>query len=294
LVTLAGAVVDAQAAPVPPREMDPVSFVTGRDGGWRRPELEVYRWPELPGFLILDTRDYATQQRMFHRLAFFVEKAGYVGRVADYDEIALLRGYNAHDYYNEDIVRFIEAAERQGIPLLPEETELMALLEVNGAFRRRVDRLEARRGGVLSVSRESGPSLRRLHLHHELTHGVFYADTAYAAACRSAWARLAPDTRQFYRLFLAWQQYDVSDAYLVVNEFQAWTLHNPERWTEDFFRKFAADQLSRDLPNDHPLYKRIVEMPGAPFREIHLSLRQAMALTSPAAAARLDALRALP
>jgi hypothetical protein len=100
--------------------------------------------------------------------------------------------------------------------------------------------------------------------------------------------------RQFYRLFFAWQQYDVADLYLVVNEFQAWTLHNPERWTEDFFRRFAADQLTRDLPDDHALYRRIVELPGAPFREIHRALREAMAQTSPAAAAQLDALRALP
>ena len=59
-------------------------------------------------------------------------------------------------------------------------------------------------------------------MYHELTHAVFYLDREYAAACRRIWASLAPDVRQFYRLFLAWHEYNVADNYLLVNEFQAW------------------------------------------------------------------------
>ena len=63
------------------RPIDPVTLAAGTDNAWRRPELEVYRWDSVPGFLIVDTRDYLVQQRIFHRLAFFVEKAGHVGRL---------------------------------------------------------------------------------------------------------------------------------------------------------------------------------------------------------------------
>ena len=273
------------------RPIDPAALAAGKDGGWRRTDFEIYRWDAIPGFILLDTIDYEVQERFFHRLAFFVEKAGHVGRIEDYGAIAGLHGYFAHNYYNEDLARFFTLAEQRGIALLPEEEQLIAILESNGALRRRVDRYEAIPGGILSISRESGPALRRLHIYHEVSHAVFYLDRSYAAACRDVWASLTPEVRQFYRLFLAWQEYNVADNYLLVNEFQAWTLHQKEAGVEEYFRKFAASQMERDLPKDHDAYRAVVEMPGEPFLDVHRRLHEAMLRASPAVTRRLDALR---
>lgn len=273
------------------RPIDPVVLAAATDNAWRRSELEVYRWDGLPGFLIIDTIDYLVQQRLFHRLAFFVEKAGHVGRLQEYDAISGLRGYMAHNYYNEDVAVFLTQAEQKGMALLPEEQLLVSILMANGALRRRVDRYEARPGGVLSISRESAAALRRLHVHHEISHAAFYLDPGYAAACRRLWAALPPELQKYYRLFLAWREYDVTNNYLLINEFQAWTLHHREDDVEDYFRKFALSQLGREPPFERDTYRAIVEAPGEPFRNLHSSLREALARSSPAVAQRLEKLR---
>ncbi len=273
------------------RSIDAAALAAGKDAGWRRPDFEVYRWDAIPGFILLDTRNYEVQERLFHRLAFFVEKAGHVGRIEDYGAIAGLHGYFAHNYYNEDLARFFTLAEQTGIALLPEEEQLIDILESNGALRRRVDRYESTPGGILSISRESGPALRRLHVYHEVSHAVFYLDGGYAAACRDVWASLTPELRQFYRRFLAWQEYNIADSYLLINEFQAWTLHQKEAGVEDYFRKFAASQTERDLPKDHDAYRAIVEMQGEPFLDVHRRLHEALLRASPTVTRQLDALR---
>jgi hypothetical protein len=273
------------------RPIEPGALAAGTDQGWRRPDFEVYRWALVPGFVILDTRDYQVQQRLFQRLAFFVEKAGHVGRIEDYEALAGLHGYYAHNYYNEDLARFFTAAEQKALPLLPEEQELIRILESNGNLRRRVDRYEAVPGGILSISRESGTALRRLHVYHELTHAVFYLDRGYSDACRRIWASLDPDVRQFYRLFLAWQQYNVSDDYLLVNEFQAWTLHNKEAGVEEYFRRFAASQLERNLAVGHDTYQAVVDMKGEPFLDAHRRLHEALLSAAPEVTRALDAAR---
>ncbi len=273
------------------RPIDPVTLAAATDNAWRRPELEVYRWDGAPGFLIIDTRDYLVQQRIFHRLAFFVEKAGHVGRLEEYDDIAGLNGYLAHNYYNEDLAIFFSQAESRGMALLPEEQELVSILLANGSLRRRVDRYEARPGGVLSISREAAGALRRLHVHHELSHAAFYLVPGYSAACRRLWAGLAPEVRQYYRLFLAWRQYDVTNNYLLVNEFQGWTLHHREEAVEDYFRGFAAAQAERNLPRDGDTYRAIVGLAGEPFRDVQRSLREALAQEAPQFARVLDRLR---
>ena len=48
--------------------------------------------------LIFDTASYAVQARFFRRLAFYVEKQGYRGRLLTDAELGSRRGYNAHDY----------------------------------------------------------------------------------------------------------------------------------------------------------------------------------------------------
>ena len=61
-------------------------------------DFDLYRWDLLPTTLIFDFKDYAIQDKYLKRLAFFVEKLGFKGRLASDEEIAGLHGWNAHDY----------------------------------------------------------------------------------------------------------------------------------------------------------------------------------------------------
>ena len=73
---------------------------------WRQPDYELFSWTRFPGILIMDTASYAVQSRFFKRLAFYVEKRGYRGRLIPEEEFAGLHGFNAHDYRAEDLARF--------------------------------------------------------------------------------------------------------------------------------------------------------------------------------------------
>ena len=68
---------------------------------WRRDDFELYEWRGVPAavapLLIFDTANYAIQSRLFRRLAFFVEKRGFRGRLLGDEDLAGRRGYNAHD-----------------------------------------------------------------------------------------------------------------------------------------------------------------------------------------------------
>jgi len=90
--------------------------------------------------LILETADYQVQDRLLKRLAFFLEKSGFRGRVASDAEIADIHGWNAHDYRAEDLARFFNDAlqkekEKNEEILTPEERELEALLAAEGIIR---------------------------------------------------------------------------------------------------------------------------------------------------------------
>mgnify|MGYP000928978100 CR=1 FL=1 len=76
------------------------------EGPGQGEEYRWYRWDLLPSVILFDFRNYDIQDAYLKRLAFFVEKRGFVGRLAPNQEIAPLHGWNAHDYKAEDLARF--------------------------------------------------------------------------------------------------------------------------------------------------------------------------------------------
>ncbi|MDR3020364.1 MAG: hypothetical protein LBU66_05620, partial [Treponema sp.] len=111
-----------------PIKADPVFIITWQRANWRNTEYELFRWDRFPSILFFDYADYAAQDRMLKRLAFYVEKAGFRGRLAADSEIAHLHGWNAHNYRAEDLARFFQAARDADFPLHSEEHELERIL----------------------------------------------------------------------------------------------------------------------------------------------------------------------
>jgi len=233
-VALVGSSAPIQAAPEP----EPLaSVLADARSSSDNQSFRVYRWDLFPSILVLDTPDCGFQDRMFSRLAFFLEKRGYRGRLLDNHELERLHGWNAHDYGPEGLASFFNAAERAGVALNPEEHTLQEIALDQGILTTDRGQLAPGRGGILSISRPSSVYERRLFLTHESFHGVFFASAEYHDFCFKLWGSMSPGTKAFSRASLMSWGYDADYRYLCVNEFQAYLMQQPLRYASEYFRR---------------------------------------------------------
>ncbi len=211
----------------------------------RAPDLLVFRCRDAPSVLVLSFPSLSQQGDMLDRLAAFVEKAGLPrDRVlADAELDAAIRQsgdtretyYYGHDYRAADAARFFAVADRDHIVLNAEEERLRALLKRAGML------TPGAVGALISIppltdSQQIDASSRATILHHELSHGVFFTDPAYAAYARNFWFKVLNDVqRAGFRRFLGTEGYDTANEDLMLNEAQAFLVH-----TEDN-RYFSPD-----------------------------------------------------
>ena len=262
-------------------EIDPVPADAGSvlaydQAAWRRRDFEVFSWDLHPEILIFDTADYKTQSRLFKRLAFFVEKRGYVGTIPDWQSIAHLHGYNAHDYRSEDLAAFFEHATRERVALLEEERRLREILLASGVIRFSDGSYLPGDGGLVSISQDSYRLLRLLLLTHECLHGVFFSLPTYRNRCYQIWDDLSEGERWFWRLFLRWAGYDVENRYLVVNEYQAYVLQQNIRNVDSYLGDVVVGRLIESYPDQK---QRILSFRTAypdSFRSSHTDLEAAL------------------
>ena len=237
--------------PPAPVTADPGMVLAWPTEHWRDRRYEVFRWEHFPSLLIFDTADYAVQDRMFKRLAFFVEKAGFRDRLAHDDEIAELHGWNAHDYRAEDLARFFHAARQENFPLLAEERELERILLGSGLIRESGAGIQGGEGGVISISRESADYLRFRFMAHEGFHGLFFIDEDFRAFSRRRWQQLPSEARRFIVSFFNFQRYDTSDEYLLINEFMAHVLQQPVSQAGRYFGQTLPARLEETWRKAH-------------------------------------------
>jgi hypothetical protein len=235
-----------------PREAipaDPGLILSYRQESWRDRRYEVFRWERFPGILIFDTANYAAQDALFKRIAFFVEKAGYRGRLATDKEIAGLHGWNAHDYRAEDLAAFFETARKTAFPLNTEERELLTILEANGLVVRSAAQdapIEAGSGAIVSISRESEGYLRSLFMTHECYHGIFFIDEDFRRFAGLRWDGLDTVARRFLNAYFDMHRYDVSDRYLMMNELMAYCLQQPVSGAAKYFGATLPSRMEKD------------------------------------------------
>ena len=201
------------------------------------PAFTVYRWDKFPSILVLDTADFRVQDRMFSRLAFFLEKRGFRGRLLSTAALERMHGWNAHDYGPPGLAAFFNAAQITGVTLNPEEISLRDLALEEGVITFLRDAYAPGEGGVISISRSSSPIERRFLLTHESFHGVFFASPEYRAFSFELWDSLAPSVRRFFVRFLEELGYDADDRYLAVNEFQAYLMQQPIGFAPEYFER---------------------------------------------------------
>jgi hypothetical protein len=206
------------------------------------------RWDLMPDVLLFLFKDYATQDRYLKRLAFFVEKIGFVGRLAPDSEIANLHGWNAHDYRPEDIARFFDAAASQHFPLAAEEIELRELLLKQGLLIKSGSRYLPGKGAFVSITQESPPYLQSKFLVHELSHALFFTDNRYRDLALSLYQNLNDDEKWFLIQYFRWMRYNIDSAYLMANEMQAYLVQQPTQDLEKYFSVTLGERLAQEHP----------------------------------------------
>jgi hypothetical protein len=233
-----------RAFPLEPVPSDPGLILDYPREAWRDSRYEIFRWTAFPDILIMDTADYGVQDNILRRLAFFVEKTGYRGRLSTDRELAGLHGWNAHDYKADDLARFFDLAREQNFPLLPEERELEGLLLANGIIREEGEgKIVPGLGALVSMSRESPDYLRSRLLIHEGFHGIFFLDEDFRLFAEARWNNLGREPKRFIRSFFDSQDYDLDDEYLMVNEFMAYCLQQTISQAGTYFGETLAGRI---------------------------------------------------
>jgi hypothetical protein len=247
-----------------PLPADPGALLLYDPESWRQPEYELFAWSRFPQILIMDTASYAVQSRFFKRLAFFVEKQGYRGRLVSNEEYEGLHGFNAHDYRAEDLARFFQTAREELFPLDPEEELLRQILLANGII---LDdgAFSPGRGGILSISRSSYPILRRHLLTHECAHGLFFSLPEFREASFEAWDRLSEQEQEYWKLFFRWVGYDTEDYYLTVNEYQAYLFQQPRSDVPYYFAVLTPSRLISSYPGQASWVQELIRSDSERF-----------------------------
>ena len=241
-------VIAAAAAPFPtPLAADPGAILATPPSAWRDSRFEIYRWDIFPSILILDMSDYAFQDKMLRRLAFFAEKKGFRGKLLTEAELEGKHGWNAHDYNPETLAAFFNAAAAASFPLLAEEQELARLAQANGLLIREPGsgRFLPGEGAVVSICQESAGELRRRFAAHECYHGIYFVDADFRRWTAERYAALEPQVKRFLRSYFDYLGYDIRDENLLRNEFMAYCLQQNAAAAADYFGRDAPERLEK-------------------------------------------------
>ena len=223
---------------------DPGLILKYKPSYWRTLDYEVFEWDRYPGILFFDTRNYAVQDNFFRRMAYFVEKQGYKGRLVSNEELEGKHGYNAHDYSAESMANFFNKAVETGFVLNQEELLLKKILIKNGLLELEDDglRVKANEGGIVSISQESADYLRATLLAHEGWHTIFFRDEEFRNFVSAVYYTMDPTSLEFLIDYFKSQPglgYDVNDDYLMHNEFMAYIMQQRLSEVANYFVHLA-------------------------------------------------------
>lgn len=205
---------------------------------WRTSSYELFEWDMFANVLLFDIQNYDIQNNFFRRLAFFVEKAGYRGRLLSDSFLKDKHAYNAHDYKASSLAEFFSLAQKENFPLNDEEELLKEILLFNGIIVQTENGFAEGEGAIISISRSSNDSLRKRLLSHEGWHGIYFTDEKFRNLTSSVFYTMDETSREFLLGYWSSQpslNYDVTDEDLVQNEFMAYLMQQPVSSVANYF-----------------------------------------------------------
>ncbi|MDR2467592.1 MAG: hypothetical protein LBD22_01365 [Spirochaetaceae bacterium] len=226
-----------------PRAADPNFILNMPRAAWRDQRYEIFRWDMFPSILIFDMSDHAFQDKMMRRLAQYTEKKGYRGQLVCDVDLEGKHGWSANDYRAETLANFYNLAARKQFPLSSEERELEQILVAERIILKNAatGEYEPGQGAILSISRQSNQYLRTRFIVHECFHGLFFIDSEFRAFSEKRYAQFNATAKAFLRSYLDYLSYDISDPYLLINEFMSYIVQQTPGQAADYFGKYAAE-----------------------------------------------------
>lgn len=259
-----------------PLNTDPGMLPLWTTTHWRQTDFELFEWEEFPGVLYFDTKDYDVQSDFFTRLAFFTEKAGYIGTLVPDHILAGMHGYNAHDYRAESLADFFTLAEKTDFPLNEKEHLLKEILLHNGIILPSDSGVGYKpgQGAVISISQESPLYLRYTFIAHEGFHGIYFSDETFRNAVAEVYNTADKKSIQFLQNYFVSQptlNYNIDDTYLMQNEFMAYIMQQSVANTGPYFADNLAHRNSMKyyFPEDAAY---VQQTKGTGFTEASLRL----------------------
>ena len=234
-----------------PTTADPGLITAWPQKRWRNKNFEFFSWEQFPSGLIFDFADYNLQNAFLKRLAFFVEKKGFIGKLLTDAQMASSHGFNAHDYRAESLAAFFDKAEKEHFALNESELLLRDILFVNGVILRSSSGITAGRGAVVSISRESPRFLRERLLVHEGLHGVYFTEESFRREVDEVFYATDPVSLRFLKRYFEVNpslNYNTDDSYLFKNEFMAYTLQQSVGEVKNYY----IDRLARIINSAEP------------------------------------------
>ena len=217
---------------------DPGLILAYNKKNWRVKDYEFFEWDRYDRILFFDTADYEIQNDFFRRLAYFVEKRGYKGKLWSDEVLAGKHGYNAHDYSAQSLAAFFNKASEEDFPLNEKEILLKKILIENGLLIADGKLVKAGEGGIVSISQETDAFTRSKLLAHEAWHTLFFRDEDFRNFVAAVYYTFDPDSRQFLLDFFESQTglgYDIEDEYLMHNEFMAYIMQQAVKDVPEYF-----------------------------------------------------------
>ncbi len=250
-----------------PIKCDPGLVIKWPRNNWRGNDYEFFEWDRFPGVFLFDISTYSVQDDFFRRIAYFVEKSGFKGRLLSDSELEGRHGYNAHDYKADDLARFFEKARNENFPLNEKELLLKQILVDNAVLVSDSDgSVKPGRGAVISICQESSSDLRTSLLAHEGWHGIYFSDENFRNTVASVYYTIDSRTLDYlirYFRITPSLNYDVNDEYLLKNEFMAYLLQQGLRYTSTYFVNKAKREHSQQLAKEEADY--VIQTNGSGF-----------------------------
>jgi hypothetical protein len=209
-------------------------------------DMTMFRFSPNPAIVVLDFARLGDQAQMLNRMAVFEEKDGYPHDrlLSDQELDAAIRNggdepatfYYGHDYRADALIRFFSIADRDHVALTAQERRLRLLITQLGWTQ------PGAVGALITLPRLNAdatidPQARATILRHELSHGEYFTNPAYAAFTQHFWHDLMTEAdRAGFRRFLIADHYDGGIDDLMMNEGQAYLMHthDPRFFTAQF------------------------------------------------------------
>lgn len=202
-------------------------------------DMYIFRWQSYPDVLIFAFKNQAVQADYLKRIAFYTEKVGYRGRIADAATIKHRSGWTAHNYRALDFAMFYNATlkreQHEDIPPLLNEKEIklknillsLDIIKQTGDYYFTTN--DKRNMPIVSFMRTLNPSLKRVLTFHELLHSFFYRDAALQNKVDALWEQFSPTDTLLWRGFLSYNSYDPDFNFLLKNELFAYLLQRSKK-----------------------------------------------------------------